>query len=560
MNAAAPKNELAPVSAAPPSVLNIIERAARDESVDVAKLEKLLEMQERVDARQNQQAFNRAMSEAQSEMMQVVRDGDNPHSRSKYARLEAIDKAIRPIYTSHGFSVRYRGGEPSIPGGVKVICVVSHAQGHTEEFPLEAPADSVGSKGVTNKPMVQAVGSTVTYLRRYALMMAFNVTLTNDPDDDDGEATRGRSASHQQHSSVPAAPWSAWLNDVTDTLAAEPDGAKWLAVLKHFLAGAPSKDAIGGLRESRAIEVAIANAPQRVAKDIMDLFTKATAKFDAPAAAKPEAKQAPAFDAAIIDEFGEIASDQFTDATAFARALISHWRKMDQALTGEFMGHNSDAIDVLEKDFPSAFALLSEIELAADGGDEPTSEPVQFAVVAAPGRDGKPDWKKYPEAIADALDSPIVANELPQWTMAQRETLAEAPAQYRMPAVKAIVAALAARNMSPPPFLAEIIKPKPKADAPSPPSPSEGEGDESRMTPDQKWAAGHVAEIDALAKKPPAEALKAIKDLAAMLTTRSVMRRLRTEGSDGNRESQRLFDMVDAHYQAVIGELEGKSP
>ncbi len=137
-------------------------------------------------------------------MLPVVRGAQNEHTRSRYAVLEAIDGAIRPIYTSHGFSVRYRGLVTEAGSG-GVVCVVSHRDGHTEEFPLQAPLDLTGSKGTQNKPAVQALGSTITYLRRYALMMAFNVVLTNDSDDDDGEATR-RSNRREARADGPVTP------------------------------------------------------------------------------------------------------------------------------------------------------------------------------------------------------------------------------------------------------------------------------------------------------------------------------------------------------------------
>jgi hypothetical protein len=37
---------------------------------------------------------------------------------------------------------------------------------------------------------VQAVGSTITYLRRYLMQMGLNLVPENDPTDDDGEGTR----------------------------------------------------------------------------------------------------------------------------------------------------------------------------------------------------------------------------------------------------------------------------------------------------------------------------------------------------------------------------------
>ncbi len=289
----------------------------------------------------------------------------------------------------------------------------------------------------------------------------------------------------------------------------------------------------------------------------------------------PQEPTAPAFEAAIIDEFGEIASDTFTDPAAYVRNLLAHWRRMDKTLTEALLEHNSDAIAALRTDYAPIAAALSEIEAPgeepAPGGepepvgadfDEPLGAKDQDCqgtpVLPLPGRDSLPDWKSYPNQIKIALGA-VPAQHLPDWVNVQRETLALAPAQYRLPAVKEITTAFARADLHPPPFLGEIIKPKATQGITSTVIPSE----EGATTPtaDQRWAAGHIAEIDEHVKKHgPREALIAIKLLAKDEDTRKEMRRLRTEGSDGNRESQRLFDQVDGHYQKVIADLEAKVP
>ena len=207
-------DNLPALSRAADSVLNMIARAASDPAVDIGKLEALMAMQERVLARENARLFASDMAEAQAEMEPVIRDAVNPFIGNKYARLEAIDKEIRPIYTQYGFSVRYRC-DACREGAVKVVCIVSHRAGHTEEFPIEAPLDAAGSKGQTNKPAVQAVGSTITYLRRYALTMAFNVVMENDSDDDDGEANRRTARAPDAKAAARADPKAIkWKEDV----------------------------------------------------------------------------------------------------------------------------------------------------------------------------------------------------------------------------------------------------------------------------------------------------------------------------------------------------------
>jgi len=170
------------------TLVTFIERAAMDPGFSLEKFEALLRLQRQEQDRQAEREFNAAMARAQGEMDPVRKGATNPHTRSKYARFEDIDMMLKPIYTRHGFSVRFRTEDAATPGWVKVVCVVAHEAGHIETFPLQAPLDSGGTAGKTNKTDVQAIGSTTSYLKRYLLTLAWNVSLAGD--DDDGEASR----------------------------------------------------------------------------------------------------------------------------------------------------------------------------------------------------------------------------------------------------------------------------------------------------------------------------------------------------------------------------------
>src|SRR6185312_16869960 len=100
------RKELAPVSEAA-ALIQVIERAARDPSIDMDKMERLLAMQERIFARNAEIAFNDAMRAVQAEMPRIQRDANNQQTSSKYARLETINKKITPVYTQHGFSLSF---------------------------------------------------------------------------------------------------------------------------------------------------------------------------------------------------------------------------------------------------------------------------------------------------------------------------------------------------------------------------------------------------------------------------------------------------------------------
>lgn len=168
-----------------PTVLEIIAAVARDPHTDVAKLRELLDLQERIQAKDAEIEFSRAMKAAQDEMPTVYRESKNDSNQSRYAKLEKLDAAIRPIYTKHGFSLSFSGVQPWAAGHVRIKCRVTHVAGHSEPHELEGEPDTAGPKGGATKTAIQGMGSTVSYLRRYLTLMIFNVMLSNE--DNDGQ-------------------------------------------------------------------------------------------------------------------------------------------------------------------------------------------------------------------------------------------------------------------------------------------------------------------------------------------------------------------------------------
>lgn len=171
----------------PDAWLNFLMRAARDPSIDVAKLDALRRMQREDREHDARLRYTEAMAAAQGEMLPVVRDATNDQTRSKYARLETIDAAIRPIYTRHGFVLEFNSEAIDGPNE-RIVCEVSHIAGHSKKFQLEAAPDVAGPQGKANKTQLHGLASTVSYLRRYLTCMVFNIVLAND--DNDGNRQR----------------------------------------------------------------------------------------------------------------------------------------------------------------------------------------------------------------------------------------------------------------------------------------------------------------------------------------------------------------------------------
>jgi ERF superfamily len=265
------------VTLAPDAPLtSLIERASRDPNFDVGKFEVLVRLQMEVSAKEAVRSFNRAMAAAQSEMQPVLRDATNVHLRNKYATLAAIDADMRPIYTSHGFSVRFGSAPSPRDGDMRVTITVAHADGYFEVNYLDCPTSMLGSQGGrTQMTSVQQVGAVVTYLRRYLQTMAFNVVLSDDVGDDDGEAMR-RVAREEQQRRTNAAP-----------VPPRPTVSQWLDRIEERLDEIDTPEALNALLETRemisAREALVGDARMR----FRSLIDEAVARLMPPAEVVP---------------------------------------------------------------------------------------------------------------------------------------------------------------------------------------------------------------------------------------------------------------------------------
>lgn len=180
----------------PSSLMQALAVAAADPRMDVAKVERLFAMHKELQDREAAQAFADAIARAQASILPVVKDRRNDHTKSTYATLAAIAEAVTPIYTAEGLAISFdtysptRDSDlPELPAGmVRVVAIVSHRGGHIRKYHLDGALDDKGSAGNTNKTGIQAMGSTVSYLRRYLVCMIFNVATA---DDNDGNAGAG---------------------------------------------------------------------------------------------------------------------------------------------------------------------------------------------------------------------------------------------------------------------------------------------------------------------------------------------------------------------------------
>lgn len=154
---------------------DIISKVASVKDVDVEKLERLMKMQEEWERRAAALHYNEMMALAQGEMTQISKDAANTQTRSKYASLEALDEAIRPIYTRHGFSIEFNEEHPGERPDGLVLSIYVSCGAETRRRSKYIPITTTGFKGTTMMTPTHASIGAVTYGRRALLKMVFNL-------------------------------------------------------------------------------------------------------------------------------------------------------------------------------------------------------------------------------------------------------------------------------------------------------------------------------------------------------------------------------------------------
>lgn len=171
-------------------VVGMFERFMRDQSVDIGKFGQMMELWERMEAKRAAAVFSSDMVAAQTEMVPVAKDAWNPQTKSRYASYEALDLALRPTYTKHGFGLTFDTAEGAPPDCVRVVCDVVHKAGHVKRYQIDMPADGKGAKGGDVMTRTHATGAAVSYGQRYLLKMIFNIATADR--DTDGNGAEGK--------------------------------------------------------------------------------------------------------------------------------------------------------------------------------------------------------------------------------------------------------------------------------------------------------------------------------------------------------------------------------
>lgn len=181
-------------------LLGLIETLIERPDFNFAALEKMLDMQERLEARQAEREFNEALGRLSAKMPRVKKNGTidlidkRGHNKGilKFAKWEDIDKIIRPLLGEEGFTLSFNSAPRTVEGGGLIVTgTLLHRDGHSRSASMPLALDT--GPGRNN---LQAMGSTLSYGKRYCAEMLLNIV--REGEDDDGRTGGAEYVSAEQ--------------------------------------------------------------------------------------------------------------------------------------------------------------------------------------------------------------------------------------------------------------------------------------------------------------------------------------------------------------------------
>lgn len=163
---------------------NLISQAIT-QGANIETMSKLMDLQDRWDAKQAKKAFDAAMAAFQAECPIIKKTRPVKDNSGKvlyyFAPIETIVAQVAPYLKKHGFS--YSIKTKTTGGLLTATCIARHELGHQEESDFEVPSTS----GTSIMSGPQKAAAALTFAKRYAFCNTFGI-MTGDGDPD---ATKG---------------------------------------------------------------------------------------------------------------------------------------------------------------------------------------------------------------------------------------------------------------------------------------------------------------------------------------------------------------------------------
>jgi hypothetical protein len=144
-------------------------------------------------------SLSKSLVDFHGQMGKVAKDSVNPHFRNKYASLSTIIEAVTPILHGCGLSII------QMPcGSNEITTILLHVSGEYISSTYQMPVQK------QNDP--QALGSAITYARRYAIGAFLSLNIDEDDDANSASGQSNKQATRQQQQQPQQADDRKWLN------------------------------------------------------------------------------------------------------------------------------------------------------------------------------------------------------------------------------------------------------------------------------------------------------------------------------------------------------------
>lgn len=159
----------------------LLNRAIDAKSIE--GIERLVALVDRQKAEWAKAQFDESLSAFQAECP-PIRKTVNVENAYKYAPIEFIETAIRPMLRKFGFSHTFDTDVTSVDGWVIARCLVTHSAGHSRSSTVKLP---LGGK-TRLMSNTQQYAAALTFANRRALQNAYGLVLAGEDLDGAGEA------------------------------------------------------------------------------------------------------------------------------------------------------------------------------------------------------------------------------------------------------------------------------------------------------------------------------------------------------------------------------------
>lgn len=175
------------VAITPMQMLN----AAVERGDALEKLEKLMDLNDRWEAAQAKKAYIEAKSAFKANAPTIIKDMENKQYKSTYSSIGNVVNGVNAALSQYGLDASWDFDQNE--AGIKVTCILTHSQGHSERVSLSGPPDVSGQKNP-----IQQIKSTTTYLKLATFEAVTGIASKEGNRDDDGNAASAQPISEDQ--------------------------------------------------------------------------------------------------------------------------------------------------------------------------------------------------------------------------------------------------------------------------------------------------------------------------------------------------------------------------